>query len=122
MKHIENKFHIPITSLTSYFPKDIWPFIASLKYLQNSQSQTFSAIIFGSQKPFIEGWLIYMGITNIVVSEYNELTYNHSSIQTISAGKKALESYQHSFDLAFSISSFDHGKIFNNILNMSSNR
>jgi len=74
-------------------------------------------VIFGSTQPSVESLLIAAGASLVVTVEYNLLKYDHPSIFTITpstiehAWKQknfSLAPAPHSFDLALSISSFDH--------------
>ena len=99
---------LPLESLTGFFPKDYWIYLATLKHVSNNNDKKLTAIIFGTQSPWLEAWLIYIGIDQVVTSEYNDLTFDHPQMKTISGGMNSLKDFNNTFDLAFSISSFDH--------------
>ena len=75
------------------------------------------AIVFGSMSPLIETLLLAIGVKNITTVEYNQLTYSHPQIRTITPDQLQEEfrikdnntatTIQH-YDIAVSISSFDH--------------
>lgn len=104
--------------LTNIFPKENWFQISTIKHLSKfaNREGNSSAIVFGSMDPWLETWLLHLGVRFILTVEYNKLTYDHESIKTISVSEfdsllntNTTDSYlQHSFDFAFSQSSFDH--------------
>ena len=75
-------------------------------------------VVFGSTSPSYEALLLVHGAANVTVVEYNKLTYEHDRVHTARAdevqaqiaAEQAAGSGEllHSFDLALSISSFDH--------------
>ena len=62
-------------------------------------------VIFGSTSPWYESLALAMGAEHITVLEYNRLTYSHPAIITW-----RVDDYNHihDFDIALSLSSFDH--------------
>eukprot|EP00595_Chromulina_sp_UTEXLB2642_P003396 CAMPEP_0196767316 /NCGR_PEP_ID=MMETSP1095-20130614/38817_1 /TAXON_ID=96789 ORGANISM="Chromulina nebulosa, Strain UTEXLB2642" /NCGR_SAMPLE_ID=MMETSP1095 /ASSEMBLY_ACC=CAM_ASM_000446 /LENGTH=276 /DNA_ID=CAMNT_0042134675 /DNA_START=123 /DNA_END=950 /DNA_ORIENTATION=+ len=122
--------------LVVYYAKDYWIYLATLKYYNHilvsndginnipeitshiKSSDKLSAVVFGSQEPWIETWLLHIGISHVTTLEYNYLTYEHPNIKTISGSdvdgtfdyfyNNLNDSYYQSFDIAVSISSFDH--------------
>ena len=50
--------------------------------------------------------LLALGAGHVTTVEYNNLTYSHPDITTLLPSN--LDSRQHQFDAAFSLSSFDH--------------
>lgn len=73
--------------------------------------------VFGSMEPWVEAALIALGVRHVLVVEYNRLTYNHTSITTVSAPYitdleaglySASSEHAASYHLAVSISAFDH--------------
>lgn len=117
--------NMPLQQLYRVMPKENWIFLSTLKFypyhrLELTKAKGLKAVVFGSTEPWIETWLIYLGITEVVTSEYNDLTYEHDQIVTISGGSKRLvdesimtrdgsmKSYLGYFDIAVSMSSFDH--------------
>jgi hypothetical protein len=88
--------------------KEDWIYYALLNYtidLQNS-----SIAIIGSTSPWVESLVLSLGASHVTTLEYNQLTYDHPQITTISS-EQMTEFYktsQSQFDFIFSISSFDH--------------
>lgn len=104
-----------VRTLATQLPKEKWIFLALLRHyphLYHSESrEVLKALVVGSMEPWIEAWLIYQGFDEVIVSEYNDLTYEHDRVQTIPGGLAALAAdvkYNHYFDVAVSMSSFDH--------------
>jgi len=104
--------HLPSSSFTSValnmLPKDQWVNYAIHKYLHTFHGS--KTCVFGSMEPWVEAASLYAGAEEVVTIEYNLLTYNHSKIRTVSSsGFQALFSQEAtSFDIALSVSSFDH--------------
>jgi hypothetical protein len=76
-----------------------------------------SVVVFGSNAPSVEALLLAAGAGRVLTVEYNALAYDHPSIATATpaevqaawaAGNASLIPPPRSFDLAVSISSFDH--------------
>ena len=70
-----------------------------------------SAVVFGSQDPWAECLLLALGASAVTTVDYNDLTYEHPALRTMSVA--ALEEQLDAptppaFDLAVSLSSFDH--------------
>lgn len=65
----------------------------------------FAQVIFGSTSPWYESLMLALGAKHITVIEYNKLTYSHPAITTL-----RVTEYRHTqdFDIALSLSSFDH--------------
>ncbi len=95
------------------FPKEQWIHIAMLKY--KSTFLNAKVAVFGSMEPWVEAASISVGASEIVTVEYNHLTYNHSQFTTVS--QEDFNTFYScgggqvgSFDVAISLSSFDHGE------------
>lgn len=73
-----------------------------------------NACIFGSMEPYYELSLLSLGAAHVTTIEYNNLTYMHEQITTKSKFDfdalyhSTTSGYRDSFDLALSISAFDH--------------
>lgn len=72
-----------------------------------------SIVVFGSTEPHIETAALELGARHVTTLEYNNLTYKHPQITTLSKFNFSRVyscdgQYQNSFDVAFSVSSFDH--------------
>ena len=69
-----------------------------------------SAVIFGSTSPWYEAMVLASGAHSVVTIDYNRLSYQHPKIVTaIPSQILPLIPREHGgFDVAFSISSFDH--------------
>eukprot|EP01038_Epipyxis_sp_PR26KG_P005796 gene5796-8000_t len=101
-----NRIEVASNSFSS-LKKDQWVHYAMYHYrnfINGSQ-----VCVFGSAEPWVEAAAIALGAANITTIEYNNLTYNHPSIKTISKYQFE-EFYTSSFlcDISFSISAFDH--------------
>jgi hypothetical protein len=69
------------------------------------------AVVFGSMTPMVETLLLAFGAAEVVTVEYNLLTYEHPSVRTTTPPvmEAALrEGREVRFDVAVSLSSFDH--------------
>ncbi len=62
-------------------------------------------VIFGSMEPYYEAICVAHGAKSVTTVEYNNLTYDHPKMRTVRVGE---ELPLGSFDIALSISSFDH--------------
>lgn len=72
-----------------------------------------SVLVFGSTQPIVETLLIAFGVANVTTVEYNLLTYSHPQITTMTpdqldAWVGGAAGLDRRFDIALSISSFDH--------------
>lgn len=71
-------------------------------------------IVFGSMQPVVEALVLQYGASSVTTVEYNRVTYDHPSLSTVTpedvGGQGATPSNPHfqSYDVALSISSFDH--------------
>lgn len=66
--------------------------------------------IFGSTEPWLESFLISVGAESVYTIEFNKLTYGHPRMITVHKDDFPVFFADHagSFDILFSISSFDH--------------
>lgn len=92
-------------------PKADWIYFALHKYINTIKNS--SVAVFGSAEPYAEVACIELGARHVTTIEYNNLTYMHENISTISKFQfpdlyACNGQYQNSFDVALSISSFDH--------------
>lgn len=92
-------------------PKADWIYFALHKYM--STIRNASVAVFGSAEPYVEVACLEVGARHVTTIEYNNLTYMHDKITTISKFKfpelyACDGEYHNSFDVALSISSFDH--------------
>jgi SAM-dependent methyltransferase len=97
--------------LISQIPKQHWVYYAL--YLMSHEIKGSRIAVFGSMDPWIETSLLALHAKEVVSVEYNHLSYNHSQLRTISGDDfqsfyTVGGAYSHSFDLALSMSSFDH--------------
>jgi Caenorhabditis protein of unknown function, DUF268 len=96
LKEIQERLQLTdLEALAPYLSKDQWIYIATLKYLNYISYEEFSlrgmkGLVIGSMEPWVEGWMVHLGFTHVVTSDYNQLTYNHSKITTISEGCRSL--------------------------------
>lgn len=95
----------------SYLPKSDWIYFAMHKYIENIRNG--SVVVFGSSEPTYEAAALSLDANHVTTVEYNRLTYTHPNITTIS--KQSFNElyacdgpYQNAFDVALSVSSFDH--------------
>lgn len=100
-----------ILMLLLHIPKENWIHLAMKRYITHVNNS--KACVFGSMEPWVEAAAIYAGASLVYTLEYNNLTYSHPSIVTISQhGFQSFYSNETqqigTFDVAFSISSFDH--------------
>lgn len=66
-------------------------------------------LIYGSMEPWYEAMMIAMEAKSVTTVEYNELTYDHPGITTATPQElPAIVEAKGGFDVALSISSFDH--------------
>jgi hypothetical protein len=92
-------------------PKNDWIFYALDSLSSNVVNS--SVVVFGSTEPYIETAVLELGAKHVTTVEYNNLTYMHPEISTLSkydfpALYSCSGQYQNAFDVALSISSFDH--------------
>jgi len=69
-------------------------------------------VVFGSMQPIVETLLLAYGAANVTTVEYNKLTYSHPRLQTVTldevASAEGQAAHMGAYDIALSISSFDH--------------
>lgn len=92
-------------------PKADWIYFALHKYMTTIRNS--SVAVFGSAEPYVEVSCIEVGAKHVTTIEYNNLTYMHEKITTLSKFQFPTlyargGEYRNSFDVAFSVSSFDH--------------
>lgn len=125
-----------------YVPKDQWLHLALWKHRHlfsttattnsdnsNHDSSECQVCVFGSTNPWVEAAAIYMNASMVTTVEYNNLTYEHDHIRTISGydfewfymlprempreaqhggNSNSKSNNNHFFDVAISVSAFDH--------------
>lgn len=69
-----------------------------------------SVLIIGSQQPTYETLALAYGAAKVTTLEYQKLTYEHPQLQTATPAdvEAAPERFRNAFDVALSISSYDH--------------
>lgn len=69
-----------------------------------------SVLVVGSQQPTYETLALAFGAAEVTALEYQQLTYEHPQVATVTPAQVAAapEAYRHAFDVALSISSYDH--------------
>ncbi len=67
-----------------------------------------SVLIYGSMEPWYEAMMLAAGAASVTTVEYNQLTYDHPSITTVTPAELKTATPSGGFDVALSISSFDH--------------
>jgi hypothetical protein len=77
-----------------------------LKALISHPIREKDVVVFGSMEPWFESVCIAAGAKTVTTIEYNKLTYDHPKITTLTVAEAEGKSLQ--FDVALSISSFDH--------------
>lgn len=97
--------------LTNKLTKKQWVILAML--LNKNVFKSAKVAVFGSQEPWVETVAILLGAKEVTVIEYNQLTYNHNKIKTVSKHNFLDFFSYHSnelgtYDVALSISAFDH--------------
>lgn len=65
-------------------------------------------VVFGSMDPWYESLVLAAGAADVVTVEYNRLSYDHPRITTVTPGTLPAVVPADGFDLALSISGFDH--------------
>jgi SAM-dependent methyltransferase len=110
--NIQEKNILP-TLLLAKLKKEDWLYFALYNY-SNLMSNSNCAV-FGSTNPWVESLCIASGAASVTTVEYNTLTYGDpidtfNPIRTVSGAQfnDFYASSENSFDVAFSISSFDH--------------
>jgi len=98
-------------SALQHLPRSDWVVHALISY--RDQINGSNACIFGSMEPYYELLLLALGASHVMTIEYNNLTFAHEHITTKSkydfdALYHSTSEYRDSFDLALSISAFDH--------------
>lgn len=86
-----------------------------LLYLQADYIIDKRVCVIGSMEPWLEQYLLELGAAEVVVVEYNMLTYEDHRITTIANSQfhdfynpSVQNPYYHSFDVVISPSAFDH--------------
>lgn len=97
--------------LLNHVPKRVW-FDYAL-YLHRNEIQGKTVCVFGSMEPWAEAAALALGARQVVTLDYNNLTYAHPAITTVSGREfdsfYAPDSpYRGYFDVAVSASAFDH--------------
>ncbi len=97
--------------LTNKLTKKQWVILAMV--LNRNIFNSAKVVVFGSQEPWVEAVAILLGAKEITVIDYNQLTYHHNKIKTISKHNFLDFFSYHSnelgtYDIALSISAFDH--------------
>jgi SAM-dependent methyltransferase len=92
-------------------PKIEWIYYAMKRYASSIKDS--SVLVFGSTEPYIEVAALELGAKHVTTIEYNNLTYMHSQITTVSAHRfpelyTCHGAHQNTYDIALSVSSFDH--------------
>eukprot|EP01048_Picozoa_sp_COSAG05_P005425 COSAG05_NODE_322_length_11414_cov_47.115510_4_plen_269_part_00 len=68
-----------------------------------------AALVFGSMEPWYEAMLVAAGAATVTTAEYNQLTYDHPQVTTVLPSELPAKLPESGgFDIALSISSFDH--------------
>jgi len=91
-------------------PRD-WFYYAAAKYA--SSFDNAQVAVFGSMEPFAEATALALGAAHVTTIEYNNLTLQHERLSTLSKHDfsslySCTSPYLASFDVAISLSSFDH--------------
>jgi hypothetical protein len=102
------------SNLIKLLPKHQW--IQYALFVNHELVRNKKICVFGSMEPWIEAFLLALDARSVLTIEYNQLTYEHPSIETISnqafdqlyLSDMNLNSHYHSCDLAISASAFDH--------------
>lgn len=111
-----------IKYLSPSLTKNQWVMLALLLPIDHDHQliETFDRMlvgkktaVFGSNEPWIEATLIALGADSVTVIEYNKLTYDHDKIKHVSYDDfpsfySNTSTELASYDIAMSISSFDH--------------
>lgn len=78
----------------------------------NSSVQGAKVVVFGSMQPLVETLVLAYGAASVTTVEYNRLTYDHPSVTTVTPwevkGGEGRGQHYKAYDVALSISSFDH--------------
>jgi len=97
--------------LTNKLTKKQWVILAMI--LNKNVFNSANVAVFGSQEPWVETVAILLGAKQVTVIDYNELTYHHTKIKTVSK-RNFLDFFSYhsdelgTYDVALSISAFDH--------------
>jgi SAM-dependent methyltransferase len=88
-----------------------WVLVQALATVVANFKGSWSAAVFGSQEPWAETYLLAAGASEVLTIEYNNLTYEHPALRTLTVA--ALEEQLAAgappqVDVALSLSSFDH--------------
>lgn len=100
-----------VNAQTGTLPRNLWVYkglLDNAKYIENQD-----VCVFGSMEPWVEAGLLALGATRVVTVDYNHLTYDHPSIETIAQDRfqefyDINGPYHHAFTFCVSASSFDH--------------
>lgn len=88
--------------------KEDWIYYALINYTQLLNHSKI--LVIGSTSPWVESLLLSLGAEEVTTIEYNQLTYDHPKLKTISHEHfdQFYASSNSQYDFIFSISSFDH--------------
>ena len=85
-------------------------YAAIQKYSNDFSCQ--KSVVFGSSEPWVEAIALTVGCESVTTLEYNNLTYLESDMRIVTFSKHEFDEFYSKtfnvYDLAFSISSFDH--------------
>jgi SAM-dependent methyltransferase len=89
--------------------KEQWLYFALLKH-EAKLPASYNAVVFGSMDPWTEVMALETGAASVFTVEYNNLTYEHPLLTTVSGSdfETFYDTKLEAFDVAFSMSSFDH--------------
>eukprot|EP00602_Paraphysomonas_sp_CaronLab_P011170 CAMPEP_0185039728 /NCGR_PEP_ID=MMETSP1103-20130426/36906_1 /TAXON_ID=36769 /ORGANISM="Paraphysomonas bandaiensis, Strain Caron Lab Isolate" /LENGTH=229 /DNA_ID=CAMNT_0027578741 /DNA_START=7 /DNA_END=693 /DNA_ORIENTATION=- len=103
---------LPPSMILGKLKKEDWLYYALLNYTKElSKSQV---VVTGSTNPWVESIALALGASHVTTLEYNKLTYGDSSeglnLSTVSGNnfEEFYNSFNGTYDIAFSMSSFDH--------------
>ena len=67
-------------------------------------------VVFGSMQPTMEALCVAFGAAHVTTVEHNRLTYHHPQMATVTVEESRRDgaALEHAFDVALSVSSFDH--------------
>merc|ERR1740130_1653005 len=66
-----------------------WVCVQALARVAAGIHHPWSAVVFGSQDPWAETFLLAAGASDVLTVEYNQLTYSHPALRTVTV--EALE-------------------------------
>jgi hypothetical protein len=87
-------------------PPKLIPFISALSSLSSTLLPSSHVLVLGSQEPWYESLALSYGASHVTTLEYNNLTYPHPQLTTVTPSTFSLS--PPSFDVVIAVAAVDH--------------